>query len=206
MADPIKGPQYLAIIEKHADQLANLVGGLLELSRLESHPDLPRHIPVDLEAVARKAVDLLLSSAKKKNQTLTIEAAPPPVHPSDLPAAGLRVVGDPDYLERAIANLVENAIKYTPAGGAIEVALREEAEYAAVEVRDNGIGIPASDLPRIFERFYRVDRSRSREMGGTGLGLSIVKHIAQVNGGTVEVSSTPGEGSCFILKLPTVDG
>lgn len=192
MQDPVKGPQYLATIEKHADQLANLVSDLLELSRLESHPDLPRHIQVDMDSTARKAVQLLLPTARKKNQTLAVEAV-----------ANLSpVAGDPDCLERAVTNLVENAIKYTPQGGKIEVSLKTDANHVMVEVRDNGIGIPQEDLPRIFERFYRVDRSRSREMGGTGLGLSIVKHIAQTHRGSVEVASTPGKGSCFRLKLP----
>jgi two-component system phosphate regulon sensor histidine kinase PhoR len=196
MQDPVKGPQYLATIEKHADQLANLVSDLLELSSLESHPDLPRHIRVDMDSTARKAVQLLLPAAGKKNQALTIETV------SKLPP----VAGDPDYLERAVTNLVENAIKYTPPGGKVEVALKTDASHVIVEVRDNGIGIPPEDLPRIFERFYRVDRSRSREMGGTGLGLSIVKHIAQTHRGSVEVTSTPGKGSCFRLKLPVGSG
>jgi two-component system, OmpR family, phosphate regulon sensor histidine kinase PhoR len=193
LQDPVKGPQYLATIEKHADQLTNLVNDLLELSRLESHPGLTRQVRVDLDATARRAVHLLLSAAEKKEQQVTVETVPclPPV------------AGDPDYLERAIANLIENAIKYTPPGGRITISLKTLTDHVAVEVRDNGIGIPEKDLPRIFERFYRVDRSRSREMGGTGLGLSIVKHIAQAHRGSIEIASTPGQGSCFTLMLPT---
>jgi signal transduction histidine kinase len=112
------------------------------------------------------------------------------------------VEGSPDYLERAVTNLLENAIKYTPEGGRVCLSVAADDEMLRIQVTDNGIGIPADDLPRIFERFYRVDRSRSREMGGTGLGLSIVKHVAHVHGGSVEVSSTPGQGSTFTLKLP----
>jgi len=193
--DAVKGPQYLSIIEKHADQLTNLVNDLLELSRLESHSDLPRRARVDMKATTARAVQMLLPAAQKKGQTLELDAA------KGLP----EVAGDEDYLERAVANLVENAIKYTPSGGAISVLVKSVANQLTVAVQDNGIGIPPGDLPRIFERFYRVDRSRSREMGGTGLGLSIVKHIAQAHRGGVEVASTQGQGSCFILKLPVAD-
>ncbi len=195
MEDPVKGPRFLATIERHADQLTSLVSDLLELSRLESHPDVPRLARVDLDATARHAIHLLMPAAQKKRQNVSIDAAP------GLPS----VAGNPDYLERAIANLVENAIKYTPPGGAITVSLRALGDRVAVEVDDNGIGIPPEDLPRIFERFYRVDRSRSREMGGTGLGLSIVKHIAQAHRGGVTVISTPGRGSRFTLTLPITD-
>jgi two-component system phosphate regulon sensor histidine kinase PhoR len=101
-----------------------------------------------------------------------------------------------------VANLIDNASKYTPDGGTITVAAKANGQHVTIEVSDNGIGIPQDDVPRIFERFYRVDRSRSRDMGGTGLGLSIVKHVAQVHGGTIDVESTPGKGSTFRLKLP----
>src|SRR5690606_27392267 len=110
--------------------------------------------------------------------------------------------GNAGYIERAITNLVENAIKYTPQGGEVSVSARSDTAQVIVEVTDNGIGIAPEELPRICERFYRVDSSRSRDMGGTGLGLSIVKHIAQVHRGTVDVSSTPGRGSTFRIQLP----
>jgi two-component system, OmpR family, phosphate regulon sensor histidine kinase PhoR len=167
---------------------------LLELSRLESHAGLPQFAPVELGSVVRKAAELLQPAARKKDHRLSVEVPP------ELPP----VAGDPDYLERAVANLLENAVKYTPPGGTVRVSAASEGDWVVVEVTDNGIGIPAIDLPRIFERFYRVDRSRSREMGGTGLGLSIVKHVVQAHGGSVEVSSRPGAGSCFRLKLPIV--
>jgi len=191
LRDDTLGPRYLATIEKHADQLTNLVNDLLELSRLESHPDLPRRVPVDVASIVRKAVDLLTPAAQKKHHTLATRIDPLPPIP-----------GDADYLERAIANLIDNAVKYTPDGGRIDVAAKLNGTHAIIEVTDTGIGIPEADLPRIFERFYRVDRSRSREMGGTGLGLSIVKHVAQVHRGAVEVSSTPAAGSTFRLLLP----
>jgi two-component system phosphate regulon sensor histidine kinase PhoR len=193
--DPEKGPQYLETIRRHTGQLTNLVDDLLELSRLESQPDVPRRSGVDLAAATRKAAELLGPAAQKKSQTLTVDATTTPL-----------VLGNADYLERAVTNLIDNAIKYTPEGGRIAAGVRLVDSNVVIEVTDNGIGIPEPDLPRIFERFYRVDRSRSREMGGTGLGLSIVKHVAQVHGGTVEVSSAVGKGSTFKLKIPVKKG
>lgn len=190
--DSERGPQFLATIEKHADQLTNLVIDLLELSRLESLPGLPRIASVDIGQIARKAAELLRPTIERKRQTLSVQIA------SQLPS----VHGNPDYLERAIANLLDNAVKYTPEGGQITLSARADESSVVVDVTDNGIGIPPADLPRIFERFYRVDRSRSRDMGGTGLGLSIVKHIAQSHRGSVEATSSPGKGSSFSLRLP----
>lgn len=191
LADPQKSQQYLRTIERHTFHLTNLVNDLLELSRLESQPDLQRGTPVDVGAAVRRTVDLLLPAAQKKNHSLEVQIERSPI-----------ILGNPDYLERAIANLVDNAIKYTPDGGRIGVTVSTEGQWLVLQVADNGIGVPAEDIPRIFERFYRVDRSRSREMGGTGLGLSIVKHVAQAHGGSVEVSSVIGKGSTFRLKLP----
>jgi len=192
MQDPEKTARYLATIERHTNQLTNLVNDLLEISRLESQPDLPRRTNVDLGQTIRKAAELLLSSAQAKKQTLTVNLPP------HLPT----VIGNADYLERAVSNLVDNASKYTPEGGRIDVTASIDDTHVCVEVADDGIGIPAEDLPRIFERFYRVDRSRSRDMGGTGLGLSIVKHIAQSHGGTIDVCSAVAAGSTFRLRLP----
>jgi two-component system phosphate regulon sensor histidine kinase PhoR len=192
LTDPVTGPRFLSTIERHVDQLTNLVSDLLELSKLEGSPELPRRVAFDLSTVVRRAADLLLPAAQRKEQTLTVETS------RSLP----RVVGNPDYIERAIANLIDNAIKYTPEKGKIQVSVVVERDSVIAEVADNGIGIPEHDISRIFERFYRVDRSRSREMGGTGLGLSIVKHVVQVHGGSIDVTSVPGQGSKFRLKLP----
>lgn len=170
-----------------------MINDLLELSRLESRPDLPRCVPVDVRGVVQRAVELLMPAAQKKRLQLAINVGP------GLPA----VSGNAEYLERAIANLVDNAIKYTPDEGRIAVAAAAADGHVTLTVSDTGIGIPAEDVPRIFERFYRVDRSRSRDVGGTGLGLSIVKHVVQMHQGTVAVNSTPGSGSTFTLKLPT---
>ncbi len=114
------------------------------------------------------------------------------------------VEADVTLLERALSNLVDNALKYTPEGGRVRVWGGSENGQTTLLVEDNGMGIPEADLPRIFERFYRVDKSRSRDLGGTGLGLSIVKHIIQLHGGIISVKSTVGGGSTFSVRLPQV--
>jgi two-component system phosphate regulon sensor histidine kinase PhoR len=192
LRDLERAPAFLDTIAKHTRQLANLVADLLEISRLEGRAELPRRVPVDLARAVRNVLDLLGPAAQRKRQTLVANL------PEGLPA----VAGDPDYIERAVSNLVDNAVKYTPEGGSIRVSAARRGDRVVIEVADTGIGIPASDLPRVFERFYRVDKSRSRDMGGTGLGLSIVKHIVQAHGGTVEAESEPGKGSVFRLCLP----
>jgi two-component system phosphate regulon sensor histidine kinase PhoR len=192
MHDPTNGPRFLATIERHVDQLTNLVSDLLELSKLESTNDVPRAVAFDCSNVVKRAAELLLPASQRKKQSLSVQI------PSHLP----RVVGNPDYIERAVSNLIDNAIKYTPDGGEVRIKVAMENDSIVIEVIDNGLGIPPQDLSRIFERFYRVDRSRSREMGGTGLGLSIVKHVAQVHGGSIDVQSAPGQGSKFRLKIP----
>ncbi len=115
------------------------------------------------------------------------------------------VEGDPERLRQMIWNLVENAVRYTPPGGTITIALRGRGPIAEVTVADTGIGIPPEHLPHLFERFYRVDTGRSRALGGTGLGLSIVRQITEAHGGQVRVRSTPGEGSTFTVALPVAE-
>jgi two-component system phosphate regulon sensor histidine kinase PhoR len=109
---------------------------------------------------------------------------------------------NPPLLEQAVVNLVDNAVKYSPAGSSVEVALAEATDEIVISVSDHGPGVPREHLPRLFERFYRVDRARSRDLGGTGLGLAIVKHIAQAHGGRVSVDSRVGQGSTFRIHLP----
>jgi len=190
--DQKKAPEFLATIMRHTEQLTNLVSDILELSKLESTGMHSRRSAVDLDLVVHRAFELLVPAAQRKNNTLTLDVA------HHLPA----IKGNADYIERAVSNLIDNAVKYTPEGGKVHVRVSSTPMQVVVEVSDNGLGIPKEDLPRIFERFYRVDRSRSREMGGTGLGLSIVKHVMQVHGGAIEVDSCPGKGSTFRLKFP----
>jgi two-component system phosphate regulon sensor histidine kinase PhoR len=115
---------------------------------------------------------------------------------------GLSAKVEAGLLEQALVNLIDNAVKYSPPSTAVRVSARPEGGSLVIEVRDQGIGIPARDLPRVFERFYRVDKARSRELGGTGLGLAIVRHIAIAHGGTVSVESWEGEGSTFRIRIP----
>jgi two-component system phosphate regulon sensor histidine kinase PhoR len=191
--DRERAVQYLATLERHTEQLTNLVDDLLSLSRLDSAPAaVPSPRPVQLGRVVARVAELMRPAAEKKGHKLVVDLGDG-VHP---------VVGNAEYLERAIGNLVENAIKYTKEDGLIRVTVGGDQDHSTVEVADNGIGIAAEDLPRIFERFYRAERSRSREMGGTGLGLSIVKHIVQAHQGTIDVQSTPGQGSTFRLTFP----
>ncbi len=192
LSDPARAMQYLATVQRHSDQLERLVVDLLSLSRLDSPNAAPTMQPLHLDDVALRVVEQLAPAADRKGQVLALRAA-------DGCSA---IMGDEAQLERALINLIDNAIKYAGSGGRIEVVVAEEGAHATVQVIDNGPGIAPADQPRIFERFYRVDRSRSREMGGTGLGLSIVKHIAQAHGGSVEVASAPGNGSAFTLRIP----
>jgi two-component system phosphate regulon sensor histidine kinase PhoR len=181
-------------IVEQCRRLGALLADLLTLSRLEGKEPLETLEPVDLRTVAREAIELVAGLAAAKQVTVELETGASPVVP-----------GDPEGLFRLFSNLLENAVKYNQPGGQVAVALatREPAPATAViEVRDTGIGIPGSALPRIFERFYRVDKGRAREEGGTGLGLAIVKHVAQAHQGRVEVESELGKGSTFRVLLP----
>ena len=193
MNDPRRAEAYLATIARHASQLSNVVNDLLDLSRLDASAVPPDAEPTSVERIIRQATDLLAPAAELKHQTFSASVA------HGLPP----VSGNADYIARAVCNLIDNAIKYTPEYGTVRVSATADGGDAVIEVSDNGIGIPPQDLPRIFERFYRVDRSRSRDMGGTGLGLSIVKHVAQSHGGSIDVASDVGSGSKFTLRLPT---
>lgn len=196
--DPEECVRFLQIILKQSDRLNLILDDLLQLSQIESGQVRFRREPVYLGAVVERTLPLIKPLADKKQQTLTTAV------PSDLPP----VAGDEDRLVQVLTNLLDNAVKYTPAGGSITVtgrmAPRAEDEPAQVElaVADTGIGIPEADRPRVFERFYRVDKARSRELGGTGLGLSIVKHIVEGHGGRVWVEPNHPTGSRFVLRLP----
>jgi two-component system phosphate regulon sensor histidine kinase PhoR len=181
----------LEIIDRHARRLTNLVGDLLELSRLERREatfDLGR---VDVAGLAEVLIRDSRPRFEEKRLTVTQRVSGSPVAWADAQA-----------VEQILTNLLDNAAKYTPAGGRIELAVEGEAGCVRVRVADTGIGIPRADLGRIFERFYRVDKARSRALGGTGLGLSIVKHLVQRLGGEISVESEPGQGSTFSFTLP----
>ena len=181
----------LEILKRHAERLRAIVEDLLKLSELEERGYRLDRREIDSRELARNVVQILSPRFKEKGLEAKIESA-----------EGLPVLkADPFLLEQALINLVDNAIKYTDKGS-ITICLAADARDYIIAVRDTGAGIPAEHLPRIFERFYVVDKSRSRKVGGTGLGLSIVKHIVQLHGGTVSASSEEGRGTEFTLRLP----
>ncbi len=190
---PEDARRFVAIMEKHADRLAAIVEDLLALSRLEEPggPTLDLQAK-QLRAILVSAIDACQPRAAERGIALGLECA------EDVTASV-----DPALIEQAVINLIDNAVKYSPVGARVAVESERRDRETIISVKDAGCGIAAEHLDRIFERFYRVDKARSRELGGTGLGLAIVKHIAQVHGGRVEVESTPGVGSTFRLYLPT---
>jgi two-component system phosphate regulon sensor histidine kinase PhoR len=190
---PEDARRFMTIMERHADRLAAIVEDLLALSRLEE-ADGPT---LDLQATPLRpilvsALDACQPPAAERGIALELECA-----------EGVTAYVDPALIGQAVVNLIDNAVKYSPVGAKVAVKGECRDGETTISVRDAGCGIAAEHLDRIFERFYRVDKARSRELGGTGLGLAIVKHIAQVHGGRVEVESTPGIGSTFRLYLPT---
>ena len=190
--DPVRAKRFMEIISSHSERLTNLINDILTLSSLETKEAILELNPIDVAGTIAKACTLLQEAAVQKNITITNESTE---------AALPRVMADQGRLEQVVVNLLENAIKYTPDGGTARLFTEDDGEYVKVSVADTGIGIPFKDLPRIFERFYRVDEARTREQGGTGLGLAIVKHIVQLHGGNVSVTSQAGQGSVFSFTL-----
>jgi two-component system phosphate regulon sensor histidine kinase PhoR len=186
------GQRFLARIEEQSDRLHRLILDMLSLARIESGQQAFEIEPVDVGEVAMACADSHRRAAEAKRIHLAIEP--------DLPYC--RVQADREGLREILDNLVDNAVKYTPEGGSIWLRWRVNGRLAQIDVADTGIGIGEKDRRRVFERFYRVDRARSRELGGTGLGLAIVKHLAQSFGGSVGVESERGQGSTFSVELP----
>jgi len=183
--------EFLRVIDRHATRMARLIDDLLILSRLESHQMTIVSAPVDLNELIHATMKGFEKQARDKGIAIS----------STLPDGLPKVSGDRDRLEQVMVNLLDNAIKYTPSGGRVSVTAEKTDGAVRVDVKDTGIGIPAADIPRIFERFYRVDKARSRELGGTGLGLAIVKHIIQGHNGKMQVESSPGKGSTFSFTI-----
>ncbi len=185
--------KYLDIILRHADRLIELTQDLLVLAELEEKGMPLRREAVDWREMLAGVRALFEKKFAEKSLNLQVTV------PDDLALPAFQ--GDRCRLEQMLINLLDNALRYTEKGGA-SVRLRREEGSLAIAVRDSGIGIPAADLPRIFERFFVVDRARSRQSGGTGLGLAIVKHIVRLHGGRIDVTSAPGEGTEFTVTLP----
>jgi two-component system phosphate regulon sensor histidine kinase PhoR len=192
LQEPQRSGRFLAKIRTHADRMAALVEDLLELSRLESGERPPVWEKVPPDDIAAEVVASFLGLADRKRIGLTHRNGAAPA-----------VVTDAERLRRILENLVDNAVKYTPEGGRVQVATGTAEGGAVVEVIDDGPGIAAEHLSRIFERFYRVDKARSREAGGTGLGLAIVKHLAESMGAKVTVESEVGRGTRFSVLIPS---
>jgi two-component system phosphate regulon sensor histidine kinase PhoR len=186
--------RFLGKVRDQTARLSNLVTDLLTLSRVESEEGAVERERLDLREPVGESARALGPAGEAKGLTLETQ----------MPAAPVAVLGDREALRQIVDNLLDNAIKYTPAGGRIWLRIRPEADSVVVEVEDSGCGIEPQHQDRIFERFYRVDKARSRELGGTGLGLSIVKHFALALGGQVSVASVPGQGSTFRVRLPRI--
>lgn len=190
-AEPERATKFVEIIHKHAERLTSLINDILTLSSLEAREAALELNAMDVSGTISKSCTLLHAHAAEKNIRIINEVI------GDLPKALI----DQGRLEQVLVNLIDNAVKYTPEGGTVRLHAERADTCIRISVQDTGIGIPSKDLPRIFERFYRVDEGRSRDQGGTGLGLAIAKHIVQLHGGELTVTSVPGKGSTFSFTL-----
>ncbi|MFM7138479.1 MAG: sensor histidine kinase, partial [Planctomycetota bacterium] len=191
--DPTDSRRFLEIVGRQADRLASIIEDLLALSRIEQSEgsgNLPLEPTPIADVFAAATADC---GPRATERSIRLHAACPDALVAEV---------NPPLLEQAIINLVDNAIKYSEPGRTVRITADGEGGELVIRVIDEGAGIEAEHLPRLFERFYRVDKARSRKLGGTGLGLSIVKHIVQAHGGGVTVESTPGVGSTFTIRLP----
>ena len=189
--DPEAARRFVQKIEHNAAQLQNLVEDLLRLSEIESARHEIKAEPLPLREIAEEVIDQFGQTIEAKG-----------IQCLNRISAGRRVHADPGAIRQILKNLVDNAIKYNREGGVVTLEDEVLGNDCRVTVRDTGIGVPGKDLPRIFERFYRVDKAHSRQMGGTGLGLSIVKHLVQIHGGEVGVRSEPDKGCEFWFTIP----
>ena len=193
LEDPEVNTRFLHQIDEQAERLNRLILDLLSLARIEAGGSAFHHAPLPIGPVVRKIVEPHRGRAEAKGLQFLPE----------LPEGdGPWVRADEEAVRQILDNLIDNAVKYTAPGGRVEILCRAAEDRVLLQVADTGVGIPREDLPRIFERFYRVDKARSRELGGTGLGLSIVKHLVGTLGGRVGVESHPGTGSTFWVSLP----
>ncbi|EAF0970997.1 PAS domain-containing protein [Listeria monocytogenes] len=193
MYDEVLLKKFLTIIKEESDRLHRLIMDILALSRIEQNPVAENVELVDVDEVIEQSARTIFEMATEKNIRVIIP---------EKTSSSVMVETNRDKLQQILINLLSNAINYTPVDGKVEVQLMEQEAEVIIEVTDNGIGIPAKDIDRVFERFYRVDKARSRHSGGTGLGLSIVKHLVENCGGRIEVESQEEVGSTFRVTLP----
>ena len=192
LEDSANNRRFVALIDEDTTRLAQLIDDLLALSQIESKA-IPLNLqPVDLQRLINELVTRFHQQSQERQVTLHVTIAP------DAP----RVQGDPERLRQVFVNLLDNALKFNKPGGCITVSAQPEGAFLRIDVTDTGVGIPEQDLSRVFERFYRVDKARSRELGGTGLGLAIVKHLVELHRGNITVQSHLGHGSTFTITLP----
>jgi signal transduction histidine kinase len=191
--DPDMASKFAERVEHEAQRLSRLIADLLDLSRLEDPADVSQE-PVDVSAISIQQLEAVRNEAEGKAINLTSSVEP-----------NVFVEGDKQQLSLMLRNLLDNAVRYTPSGGSVRMDVRREDHQAIMSVSDTGIGIPLEAQERIFERFYRVDRARSRDKGGTGLGLAIVKHAVELHGGVIELDSELEQGSTFRVRLQAVE-
>jgi two-component system phosphate regulon sensor histidine kinase PhoR len=191
LGDPTDAAEFVDVIDRNARRLRQLVDDLLDLSRLESRGFRLALADLELQPIVAHVASLVKEAAQRRKVQISVEPGP-----------ALRARVDRRALEQVLSNLLDNAIKYAGEGARVTLRARSEGAEVILTVADDGIGISPAHLRRLFERFYRVDTGRSREVGGTGLGLSIVKHLVELMAGTIEVESEPGKGSCFTIRLP----
>ena len=185
--------RFLNVIAEEARRMAKLVTDLLTLSRFDNNQVLQEKVKFDLGALVKQCQEKVqIEIDKKKHKVECFVTA-------DVP----KVYADKEGIERVVLNILTNSIKYTPDGGNIKIYVGFVYNDAYIKVIDNGLGIPEEDLNRIFERFYRVDKARTRQMGGTGLGLSIAKEILDKNNGTIDIKSEKGKGTEVVIRIPT---
>jgi two-component system phosphate regulon sensor histidine kinase PhoR len=191
LADPVRSAEFVEVIARHTERLGVLIEDLLDLAAVEQGEARVEMGSVRLGEVVSQAESVVRAAAAEKGLAVQV----------DLPPTLPQVRADRDRLAQVLINLLDNAVKFTPPGGRVGVAAGSSDGLVTIAVSDTGVGIPPADLPRIFERFYRVDRSRDRREGGTGLGLAIAKHLTTAMGGQIEVTSRPGAGSTFRVTL-----
>ena len=189
--DPETIRRFAQMMVAESNRLADMVGELIELSRLQGAERLPDLEAVDVDTVVAEALSRHKVAADNADIAITTDAP-----------TGFRVLGDQTLLVTAVANLVSNAIAYSPNGSSVSISRRRRGDNIEIAVTDRGIGIARADQERVFERFFRVDKARSRATGGTGLGLAIVKHVAANHNGSIRLWSQPGTGSTFTLSIP----
>ena len=187
--------RFLEALVRNADRLGRLISDLLDISRIEAGKYSIEGSVVDVRTVAKRVIDAVDTKARSRDVAVRVVMQEPSF-----------VVGDPKALEQILSNLIDNAVNYSPKGGAVEVRAHQHDGRVRIEVLDDGPGIDPIHRPRVFERFYRIDAGRSRDMGGTGLGLSIVKHLVEAMSGTVGVDARVPQGSIFWVRLPAAAG